>query len=198
MGLSDETFSELILVLKIGSCIHVQPLGVKYDGVFLKSRVFKSTKLHDIMKVGLKGSLNIIYDIRAYFEPILYGKLKTLKIVGGIPYIASSNAVIFIKVEKVMSNGDYSWVYFKPLSINIIDTVPKAPNRVFPALIEALIHLTRVKYYTSIGELEEALKFREKIKFCLEILSHATENKFYINIGEEILSTVEKIIRGLR
>ena len=96
LGFSELTFSEVVLALEVGGKVHVQPLGVKLSGDLLWARAFRSTRLYGVLRAGLRGSLNITYDPRAFLEPVLYGRLISLAVSRGPggPYLPSSSASV--------------------------------------------------------------------------------------------------------
>lgn len=190
LGFSPKTFSEVILVLKTDEGAHVQPLGVKLKGSSLWARVFKSTRLHERLRSGLKGSLNIIYDPRAFFEPIMYGHLLSLEIRNSHlgPYIASCDMAIFVRITEIFKKKDFSSVIFKPTGLLVRREHPLAHNRAFSAIVEALVHLTRIRYYVRLGDVQLVEALVDKVRTCVEAVRHATEEATYLSMASEILS----------
>ncbi|OYT52729.1 hypothetical protein B6U66_00960 [Candidatus Bathyarchaeota archaeon ex4484_135] len=192
LGFSDRTFSEVVLALEIDGRVHVQPLGVRLSGDLLWARVFRSTRLHGLLRTGLKGSLNITYDPRAFLEPVLYGRLTSLEVLEGPkgPYLPSSSASIFVEVCRVEERGDFSLAWLKPTGL-VMRGPPRAFNRAFSALIEALIHLSRARYYAIEGNAREASELAEKGRSSLEPLRHATEDPSWLEMASEVLAELE-------
>ena len=193
LGFSPKTFSEVILVLRAEGGTHVQPLGVKLKGSSLWARVFRSTRLHELIRPGLRGSLNITHDPRAFFEPVMYGRLLSLDIEEGSlgPYLASCDAAVFVEVVEVIRERHFSSVFFKPLGLLIGREHPAALNRAFPALVEALVHLTRMRYYARCGDAERLEALADKVRVCVEAIRHSTEEDAYLDMASEVLAEAE-------
>ena len=193
LGFSPKTFSEVILVLRTEEGTHVQPLGVKLRGSSLWARVFRSTRLHELIRPGLRGSLNITCDPRAFFEPVMYGRLLSLDVKDSSlgPYLASCDAAVFVKVVEVIEERHFSSVLFKPLGLLIEREHPLALNRAFPALVEALVHLTRIRYYARYGDAERLEALANKVRVCVEAIRHSTEEDVYLDMASEVLAEAE-------
>ena len=200
LGFSPRTFSEVILVLETGRGAHVQPLGVKLKGSSLWARVFKSTRLHEHLRPSLRGSLNITYDPRAFFEPVIHGRLLSLEIrespLG--PYLSSCDAVVFVEIAEVKEERAFSSVFFKPLGLIIEREHPLAPNRAFPALVEALVHLTRIRHHARACDVQPVEDLAKKVRACVETVRHATEESAYLDMASEILSEAERWVYLVR
>jgi len=194
LGFSPKTFSEVILVLRTEKGTYVQPLGVKIRGLSLWARVFKSTELHKHLRKGLKGSLNITHDPRAFFEPVMYGRLLSLEIRNSHlgPYLASSEAIVFIEIANITRERAFSSVFFRPCGIVIEREHPLVFNRAFSALIEALVHLTRIWYYARSCDIQLVEALAEKVRMCVETVRHATEESAYLDMASEILYEARK------
>ncbi len=189
LGFSELTFSEVVLALEVDGRVHVQPLGVRLSGDLLWARVFRSTRLYGMLRTGLKGSLNITYDPRAFLEPVLYGRLVSLTILRGLkgPYLPSSSASVFVEVARVGGEREARSMWLKPTGL-FVKGRPRAFNRAFPALIEALIHLSRARYHAIQGNAREASELAEKGRSSLEPLKHATEDPSWLEMASEVLA----------
>ena len=194
LGFSPRTFSEVVLVLRASGEAHVQPLGVKLKGGVLWARVFESTRLHKLVRPGLRGSLNITHDPRAFFEPVMYGRLYSLELCDSVlgPYLASCDAAVFVEVARVVRERYFSSVFFRPLGIFIGREHPTAFNRAFPALIEALVHLTRIRHYARSGDVGRVEALAERVRSCVETLRHATEDRLYLDMASEVMAEAER------
>ena len=188
LGFKSDTFSEVILILDLGGRTHIQPLGVKLREGFLWARVFKPGRLYGEVRPGLKGSLNITHDPRAFFEPVMR-RSPGLEISWrkGYPFLSGSEAVVLVEITSVEEKGDLKELFLKPLEVDIRREMPLVFNRAFPALLEALICLTRIRYHASLGHLEEARSLFEKMLVHLDSLRHATSDSGYLQMAEAIL-----------
>ena len=189
LGFSELTFSEVVLALEVDGKVHVQPLGVKLSSDLLWARAFRSTRLYGMLRAGLEGSLNITYDPRAFLEPVLYGRLVSLAVLRGPrgPYLPSSSASVFVEIVQVKDEGEFRSMWLKPKEL-LVRGQPRAFNRAFPALLEALIHLSRARYHAIQGSASEALRFAEEGRSSLRPLEHATEDPFWLEMASEVLA----------
>ncbi len=189
LGFSELTVSEVVLALEVDGKVHVQPLGVKLSSDLLWARAFRSTRLYGMLRAGLKGSLNITYDPRAFLEPVLYGRLVSLAVLRGPrgPYLPSSSASVFVEIVQVKDEGEFRSMWLKPKEL-LVRGQPRAFNRAFPALLEALIHLSRARYHAIQGNTPEALRSAEEGRSSLRPLEHATKDPFWLEMASEVLA----------
>jgi len=187
LGFSSHTFSEVVLALRPGGQVHVQPLGVKLEGELLWARVFRTTRLYALVSEGLRGSLNITYEPRAFFEPVFYGRLLSLEISEGPlgPFLPSSSACVFIEVAGIKEEPDFKIVYLRPIKSEVFGP-PRTFNRAFSALIEALVYFSRARHFAMMGDGAGSAKFADEAKARLEHLRKLTYDTTMLDIASEL------------
>jgi len=187
LGFTGHTFSEVVLALGLNGRVHIQPLGVKLGRGLLWARVFRTTRLYSLVSEGLRGSLNITYEPAAFFEPVFYGRPLGLEIAEGPlgPFLPSSSACVFIEVAGMEEERDFKIVYFRPLRTEVLRP-PRAFNRAFPALLEALVYFSRARHFAMMGDAASSARFADEARAWLERLRRLTHDSSMLDMASEL------------
>ena len=193
LGFSENTFSEVIAVTRLRNRWNCSPLGVKLN---LKNKtlyfyVYEGSKILSSLKKQNVFTLNIVNEYSVFINCIFkrdIGK-EICEITNTLGYIGVADAYIVCEnsLPKQVSEGKYLVNAFVK-EVVILRSKPRVFNRVLPAIVEALIHYTKIEPYSKVFGFESVLELLEKIRYCKETVYHASTNP-------ELRSTVDFIYR---
>ena len=177
LGLSNLTYSELILVVPgEENNVNVAPVGVKlFDGV-LRINLYRRTQSYRLLKMARECTLNVVWDPKVFYNSVMNLDVKVELVENfKIPIVRGADASIEAVVTWIVE-GDPAHFFLKPRQVWVKKVYPRAFNRATPAIIEALVHYTRIKPYLAMGLIGEARRLVSRIAYCVDTVMHATED----------------------
>ena len=197
LGLSEHTFSEIILIVIIDKRINATPIGIKLINNGIEATIFKNS----ITYLGLINSkectINITSDARIFYKLVMNEELNANELIPSeminTPALKSADAIIEAKVINVIDKMDRATFHLTPINVRVLNSIPRAFNRAHPAIIEALVHYTRIEPYITMNLLNDVDKLIERIKICINTVQHSTKDPELITIANDILNKAIKI-----
>jgi len=192
MGFTSTTFSETILTVEHVGERYTMPFGVLYKRGFLWGRVFQSSKMYEVLRrkpryATLSVTQNPILFYKAVFEKerIKYREFT----VNGVRMlcVAGCSACVFTEITRVVFRGDYAAVWLKPIGVRVLDKYPKTLNRASYAIVEALVHYTKIPFTSR----EEACKHYQHILLCRDTVYRSSRSRVYRRVADFILKLLE-------
>lgn len=195
LGFSNETYSEVLLTININNDTNVAPMGVLLKNNKLYVRIYSGTKTYNaILNYADECVLNITNNPKLFFNAILHKeKIRFYNsTIVNAKRVLDCDAYIECNINKRNILSNYAEIFLNPLIIDVVNPSVKTYNRAGPAIIEALVHLSKIQYYKSSGmNNNEILK---RFLFLREIVYHSTSDKDYRIMINEILDKAEKFI----
>ncbi|MCD6114028.1 MAG: DUF447 family protein [Thermoprotei archaeon] len=205
LGFSENTFSEVIAVTKLGSKWNCSPLGVKLN---LKNRtlyfyVYEGAKILSFLKKQNIFTLNIVNEYSVFLNCVFKRSMEKeiCKLTNTLGYIRVADAYIVCEnsLPKQVGEGKYLVNAFVK-EVVILRSKPRVFNRVLPAIVEALVHYTKIRPYAEIYGLTSSLELLEKIRHCKDTVYHASVDSKARNaidfIYEEAVKLIDELKRG--
>ncbi|MEM3833570.1 MAG: DUF447 family protein [Thermoprotei archaeon] len=191
LGFSENTYSEIILVVTRDGEVNAAPIGVKLINDNIMAIIFKDS----VTYLGLMGcgecTINVTSDARVFYKFVMNERIGADELLSSdiihVPALKIADAVVEAKVADVIDKGDRAIFYFVPVNFKILRSMPRTFNRAHPAIIEALVHYTRIKPYLTMGLSSEIDKLLERIKMCVDTVRHSTRDTELLNIANDIL-----------
>jgi hypothetical protein len=196
LGFSENTYSEIILIVIRNEEVNAAPIGVKLVNNNMVAIIFKDS----ITYLGLinhgECTINVTTDARIFYKFVMNEKIGADELLPSnvvhVPALKVADAVIEAKVVNVIDREDRAIFYFTPVNFKVLRNIPKTFNRTHPAIIEALVHYTRIKPYLMMGLYDEIDKLLERIKMCVDTVKHSTQDTELLNIANDILAKAIK------
>lgn len=193
LGFNSQTYSEVILTVKHKKTIHSTPVGVVLHREKLYIRLYRDSKIYSIFYDKPRDcTLSITRDPRVFYASILerekirYAKSKRVE----SPRIRGCNGYVECIVERVALKSEVLEATLKPVLVESRVLKAKTYNRAEPAIIEALVHLTKIgKRRETIREAEESLL---KVKFCVETVYRSSKSRSLRRIARNVLREAEE------
>lgn len=193
IGFNSYTFSETIVVTEIlNNMWNCAPMGVKLENGKLYFYVYEGTRTLEALRKNKHLTINIVYDVNVFmkcvFKTLDDGKLYELSNNFPIPHIAIADAYIECELVSLRKVNKKFKAICKPLNVVVKRSIPRAFNRAFPAIIEALIYYTKIKPFKKMGLNEELNELMKRMMYCRHIVEHATTDRKYLKIIDSIIS----------
>lgn len=198
LGFSSETYSEVIITSSFNGEVHVAPFGVKTFKNLLYFRTYHpSTTYRNIVKSG-ECVLNITSNAETFYNAIFHPERlefePSFKV--STPRIRGLDGYVECILVNVKDFNLYSVLYCKPVHVEYKCILPRTFNRAEPAIIEALIHYTRVKPYLEAGKTSDVQELIKRIEMCKYIVEHSTTNRELLKIIEDIRVKAYEKVKG--
>lgn len=198
LGFSEDTYGETILIVTIDNKINATPIGIKLiNDNLMQATIFKDSITYLGLIKSKECTINITSDARIFYKLVMNEELKADELISSetisTPALKSADAVIEVKVTNIIDQADRATFYFIPTNLRIFKTIPKVFNRTHPAIIEALVHYTRIKPYSEMKLFSEVDKLIEHIKICIDTVQHSTKNTELLTIANNILNNAIKL-----
>jgi len=199
LGFSKTRVSEVLLTLNLGGEVNAAPMGVRLSKHGLPIiRVYAGSRTYIMIKSGAKDYvLNVTSDPEVFYWAVLkkeYLRFKSSRRVTA-PRIAGCQAYVECVLESIKFGRNYLRAELRPVYIEYVKVKPKAYCRAQPAIIEALVYFTKLKYLLSVGDLSKAKALLENIKHCENVVRHCTTQRKLRKIAKEILVHAEELVR---
>ncbi len=196
LGFSETTYSETILSIKLGRETNAAPIGVLLGGENrLILKIYSGGKTYRMFLGGAEDCVVNITDNPILFYQSIFEKNRVRFIPArkvSSPRIGGCYAYVECEVETIVEYRDYIRVLLNSVLVEVCGGGVKTYNRAGPAIIEALVHYTKLPHYMSVdlGEAEEILR---RIRVFTDIVSHSTKDSMLRSIAYRILRESENI-----
>ncbi|HLI46275.1 MAG TPA: DUF447 domain-containing protein [Geobacterales bacterium] len=178
---------------------HMASMGFSFNDEYdIVVRPFKDTRSYNYLKNKGMGVINIVNDIELFFKAT-YGtasksdffpsyKLK-------IPRLKESNFYIEGRVKKIDENEVRASFILEPVYVYAKKTYERPFTRVEFAVIEALIHSTRIKVFMEMKLYEEVDRLVSLIDHYDKLIRRIAPNSKYTRIMDEINKIVDSNLK---
>ncbi len=188
LGLSSQTYSEVIMITEIGQGrYNAAPVGVRLVGELLVLRLFRESLSYALLKRSGRCTLSLAWSPDIFYRSVMNLPIPVRTPSGfTMPIVEGCDAAVEAEVVEVVE-GDPATFLLKPLKTVVFRRMPRAFNRAVPAIIEALVHYTRIPVYCRMGLGEKLHEAINRIKYCVDAVLHSTRDPVMRGIALEIL-----------
>lgn len=175
--------------------VNVAPMGVRAKGNLLETRAFKVSKTY----LNLASTLEVVFNITN--DPFIFAstalKLDWFKLAFEAsktvrpPRLREAEGYIEARASRLVDGGERVLIECVPTYIETRILNPTAYCRAKPAIIEAVIHATRVREFASRGFKEKVEGCLNTIGLCMDIVRRVASNSVYMTLMEEIRKKAE-------
>ena len=174
--------------------INVAPMGVKrVSSKILQLDIFHDSKTLLNLKSTREAVINIVSDITVFYRALFENNfsqnefLKTNKI--STPYLKQADAYIETIVEDFLVKGIITTVKLRPIAITILNQYPRGFSRCDYAILESLIHATRIRVFMETNE-SKTRELLELIKYYHEYVTIRCPEKPYREVMSRLLELI--------
>ncbi|MEM2185171.1 MAG: DUF447 family protein [Candidatus Methanomethylicia archaeon] len=193
---SSDTYIETVTLFYVnGKLMGLMPLGMKKLNSQFFARIFKSSRMYNTI-LNLEDLSRVKCKICISSNPItfyyaIFKKEKLVKAFMGKNYSRKfCDACIDATMTSYEKDQEFLKIYLKPIEIYIVRRYPKGFNRASAAIIEALVHYTKIPFVN----MEEQKRLILKIEMCMETVYRSSEKPTYRAIIEEIFKRAKNLL----
>jgi len=163
-------------------------MGASLDGGLVALRPFKDTATYANLSSTGEAVLNLTDDPALFAHAALKVRVADLELEPSRavkpPRVKGAYGFVEVVVERVEDGGERAEVYCRPVVVEARLVRPRAYCRAGPAIIEALIHASRLEAFAKRGL--DARKLLELIGGCRELVHRVAPNTRYAEVMEEV------------
>ena len=162
------------------------PMGiVRVDRLLLVMRPYKETRTCSNLLETRVATLNVTSDVKLFFATAFkVGRVEELfeERYEGAPPLKGVDAFVRVVLERVEDEGGRVAAYLRPIEVRILRPWPRAVSRCDAALIEAMIHATRVRVFLERGDYGRVEELRGLIRHYYRLVERICPRKPYLEI----------------
>jgi len=163
-------------------------MGASLKEGLVALRPFKDTATYANLSSTGEAVLNLTDDPAIFAHAALKLRLQELELEPARavkpPRVKGAYGFVEVVVESVEDGGERAEVHCRPIVVEAQPMRPKAYCRAGPAIIEALIHASRLEAFTRHGL--DARKLLELIGGCRRLVHRVAPNTRYAELMEEV------------
>jgi len=195
-------FEVIVSTYGINHTPNAAPMGVMTDDMrrlimkpYTTSQTYRNILFHKHAVINITSD-PIIYYRTAFKDANPYKRVpidwfEKADLVNA-PKLNNADACIEVKAIKIENKKrDRAKVLCEVVNISILNTVPKSYCRANFALIESIIHATRIKVFLSEGEKERAKELIKLVKYYDALVKRVAPSSIYSDIMRGILKRIE-------
>lgn len=180
----------------------VAPIGVVYRNSVFETKLYRSTVTYQNLIKNPFGAIIVVNDGLVFYRAI-YEKQKLLLNMHshrGFWVLREAAAWIGFKVidEEKEQNLERSILCLKPISGSLLRVKPSVYSRVDSALVEMLIHHSRLKPYVEAGMLNEALKLYELMVHYDSLIKRIAPNSEYKECSAYLFEQASRFMKSVK
>lgn len=169
-----------------------------FDGKHLVLRPFKNTSTYSNIVLQKQAAVNITHDPELFYRVVFK---KELVFAAGekadVPVLKGCDATVEVVSKEVKSFDDLRVeIVVEPIHFIKRGAGIHPYSRVESALIESLIHYTRVAVFVNTEHHHDALVLIEKIRENIQLVQKLSKKHTHLLICEEIMKSVEKAVEN--
>jgi len=150
---------------------HAAPMGalfLSFDSFIMRS--YGETVTLKNLRTSKRGALNVVNDVALFFDCIFKPIKLSFKWFNDVPVLKEARAWLVFELKKVIDKDQYYEMHCSIVNAKAIRVRPKPICRAEASLLEALIHYTRLRYYTAMGRETEVHQLKKLIDHHLSIV----------------------------
>lgn len=187
---------ECILTTGAGEETNAAPMGVVFKNGTVVLRPFKTTRSYKLLMRFPYGVLNFTDDVEVFYAAT-FGKEGCLNelLTASTSVPAPSLANVYAKLEFVVGRVEGEDGERVTLSCNVLRAFWKRRDarpytRAEHAVIESLIHATRIKFFLEHGMMQEAMQLALLVKHYNALVSRIAPKTVYSSVMDRIMGLI--------
>ncbi len=178
LGFVEGVVYEVIAVSFSGSP-HPAPIGVRFKGEVFEATIYHDTATYANLKVHPMCTLNVVRSGLLFYDAVyMKHKLRVAR-EGDYWFLADADAWLGVTAFEEPPDKGKSVFRFKPEVLHLSQTKPKPYTRADSALVEMLVHESRIKPYIESGLVKEAKRLYDLIAHYNDLVARIAQNTEY-------------------
>jgi len=175
------------------------PIGVIVQSNKLSAKIYTDTHTYSNLKRDPRATLNFVHDARTFFRAMLRKEELALKEFNGFYYLSDALAWLGVVVEEEKKESEERCVFvFKCLMGESLKRAVHPYTRADAALIEMLVHLTRIQPYLNSGMEKETLFLFELMRHYDSLIKRVAPKTEHSLFSTELLNIAVNLLKGVR
>lgn len=164
-----DAYNEVIATVTMNDEFYSMPLGLRLSNNSLIARVFKGSRLYDVLhsRGAVDASICITSNPLLFYYAVVRKDSLRYRIIDNTPCIEDCDACIGGRLGVAGKANNHVRIVFEPHRILILNPWPHPYVRGSAALIEALVHYTKIPY-VSRTEAARLIGFIEAAVYAVE------------------------------
>jgi Uncharacterized conserved protein len=187
-----------VIAVSFSSKPHPAPIGVRFkDGLF-EATIYHDTATYANLKVHPMCTLNVVRSGLLFYDAVyMKHKLRVMR-EGDYWFLADADAWLGVTVVEESPDRGRSVFKFKPSMLHLSQVKPKPYTRADGALVEMLVHESRIKPYIDSGLLVEAKRLYDLIVHYNELMARIAQNTEYQAYAKAIYESATRRMGELK
>ena len=187
---------ECILTTRADGETNAAPMGVIFEEDSMLLRPFKSTKSYRLLKRAPYGVVNFTDDVEVFYITTFgaesdFNELFAPSVSVPAPSLVNAYARLEFFAESLVEEDDNRAVFrCKVLKALWKRREAKPYTRAEHAIIESLIHATRLKFFLERGMSQEVIQLARLIKHYDALISRVAPNTIYSSIMDKLKALI--------
>jgi len=178
---------------------HMASMGFSFNDEFeMVIRPFKDTQSYKYIKMKKKAVMNVVNDVELFFKAT-YGEFSLEEFQPSyklkVPRLKSSNLYIEVQLKDIKEDGVRANFILEPVYVYAKKVYERPFTRVEFAVIETLIHSTRVKVFLNMKLYDELERMISLIDHYEKLVRRIAPNTKYQEIMDKISKIVEESLK---
>jgi hypothetical protein len=201
LGFKKGLIFEAIVTTSCNAVPNAAPMGITtYDLKYITIRPFKTTQTYTNLVTNKRAIVNFTTDPKLFYKTAFKKRRmndlpSTLFVEATIdvPRLRGADAYIEVSVLKVEENGlNRAKVTCKVERIEVINDNLRLYSRGLFAVMEGIIHTTRIEEFLSRGMEDEANRLVEKVKYYQSLIERVSPLSDYTTIMDKLFTRIKK------
>jgi hypothetical protein len=201
LGFKKGWIFEAIIATSYNAVPNAAPMGVTtYDMEHIIIRPYKSTQTYTNLVANKCATINVTTDPQLFYKTAFKKRRMNslpptlfVEAAIGAPRLRGADAYIEASVFKIEENDqNRANVTCKVEHIKIINDNLRLYCRGLFAVIEGIIHTTRIEEFLSKGREDEANRLIEKVKYYQDLIERVSPLSDYTTIMDKLFTRITK------
>ncbi|MDW8084026.1 MAG: DUF447 family protein [Candidatus Caldarchaeum sp.] len=178
---------------------HAAPMGCSTsDGQLLRLKPFTNTTTFKNLKDRRYAVANISHDPALFYNALFKNDLDFVNAQQvDAPALRGCDGWVELEITRLTQIDEMrAEASGKVVNIVTFSTSLKPYSRAEHALVEALIHFTRVVVFANTTRHDEAVRLAEKIREYIELTKRVSRKPAHMTICEKLLCSLEEVMGG--
>jgi hypothetical protein len=177
---------------------HPAPIGVRFRGGVFEATIYHDTATYANLKVHPMCTLNVVGSGLLFYDAVYMKHKLRVMCEGDYWFLADADAWLGVTALEESTDRGKSVFKFKPEVLHLSRVKPKPYTRADSALVEMLVHESRIKPYIDSGLLVEAKRLYDLIAHYNELVARIAQNTEYQVYAKAIYESAKRRMGELK
>ncbi|MEM0271966.1 MAG: DUF447 family protein [Thermoprotei archaeon] len=197
LGLVEGVVYEVVAV-SFSTEPHPAPIGVRFRGGVYEATIYHDTATYQNLRVRPTCTLNIVRSGLVFYKAVRRKSDLSILREGDYWFLADADAWLGVGVSEESQDKGKSVFRFRENLFRSLQVKPRAYTRADGALIEMLVHESRIKPYIELGLIKDAEALYGLIKHYYELIARIASNTEYHTYAKAVYDSATRRMEELK